>query len=89
MNDMDIDKALAGLRTAPTDTRLEEIDSDVIAGIAVAQARRTIGPRPIAFAAIGALLIGVIGTFEPEAPASASPALTPLAYAPSTLLVGR
>jgi hypothetical protein len=86
---MNIDTALAELRTAPTDTRLQRIDDVVIAGIAVARARSAIGPRPMALAAAGALLVGLLGTLEPEAPASAAPALAPLAYAPSTLLAGR
>ena len=86
---MDIDKALAGLRAAPTDARLETIEDSVIAGIADARARGAIGPRSIALAAGGALLVGLAGTALPETPVSASPALAPLAYAPSTLLGGR
>ena len=86
---MDIDKALAGLRAAPTDARLNMIDDAVIAGVAEAQARTAIGPRWMALAAGGALVIGLAGTALPEAPASASPALAPLASAPSTLLGGR
>jgi hypothetical protein len=86
---MDIDKALAGLRTAPTDARLTAIEDGVIAGIAEARKRGAIGPRSMALAAGGALAIGLAGTAFPEVPASASPALAPLAYAPSTLLGGR
>ena len=86
---MDIDKALAGLRVAATDGRLVTIDDAVIAGVAEARARRAIGPGSMAFAAAGALVIGLAGTALTEAPASPSPALAPLAYAPSTLLGGR
>lgn len=86
---MDIEQALAGLRAAPTDMRVEQLDDAVIAGLAAAQARSAIGPRAMVLAGAGALLVGLAGTTFPEAPASASPALAPLAYAPSTLLGGR
>ena len=86
---MDIDKALAGLRAAPTDIRLERLDDAVIAGLAEVRAHSAIGPRTMMLAGAGAMLVGLAGTTFPEAPASASPVLAPLAYAPSTLLVGR
>ncbi|WP_414900149.1 hypothetical protein ACMT1E_10620 [Sphingomonas flavalba] len=86
---MDIDKALAGLRTAPTDPRLNMIDDAVMAGVLDARTRDAIGLRSMALAAGGALIIGLAGTTFSEAPASTSPALAPLAYAPSTLLGGR
>jgi hypothetical protein len=86
---MDIDKALAGLRAAPTDIRLEQLDDAVIAGLVEAQAQSAIGARAMALAGAGALLVGIAGTTFPETPASASLALAPLAYAPSTLLGGR
>ena len=86
---MDIDKALAGLRAAATDTRLEMIDDAVIARVAHVRGRDPIGPRSMALTAGGALLVGVAGTALPGAAASTAPALAPLAYAPSTLLGGR
>lgn len=86
---MDIDKTLAGIRLAPTDARLEMIEDAVLTGVTNARARAALGPRSMALAAGGALLIGLAGTTFAEGPASASPALIPLAYAPSTLLGGR
>lgn len=86
---MDIDTALAGLRAAPTDIRLEQLEDAVIAGLAEARAQNAIGPRTMLLAGAGAMLVGLAGTTFPETAASASPALAPLAYAPSTLLVGR
>ncbi|MBA2918762.1 hypothetical protein GON01_12720 [Sphingomonas sp. MAH-20] len=86
---MDIDTALAGLRAAPTDIRLEGLDEAVIAGLGEARAQSAIGPRTMMLAGAGAMLVGLAGTTFPDASASASPVLAPLAYAPSTLLVGR
>lgn len=86
---MDIDETLAGIRLTPTDARLETIDDAVLTAVANARARAALGPRSMALAAGGALLVGLVGTTVPEEPASASPALIPLAYAPSTLLGGR
>lgn len=86
---MDMEKILAELREAPTDIRLKQLDDAMMAGLAEAEVQSAIGPRALALAGAGALLIGPAGTTFTKTSASAFPVLAPLAYAPSTLLGGR
>lgn len=85
---MDIDNTLIRLREKAVDARLATLDGAILASIAKARAD-DLG-RPLAFAGVFALIVGVAGAGLPTAPASAQPSLAPFGaaspLAPSTLL---
>lgn len=88
----DIDAALRRLAAEPTHPGLENLESAVLARIAVQRRDgRPSSLRLSVMAAIGAVLMGVSSAVMPAATAQASPTLSPFGpsspLAPSTLLM--
>lgn len=88
-----IDIALRRLAQAPVPPELATMEQRVLASIAdeLAYARSGIRGRVGAFAAVGALVVGIAVGALPGSGANATPSLSPLdstsALAPSTLLL--
>ena len=84
----DIDGMVMQLGRMPVPAMLTTLDGEMLAGVAASRARNL--RRPIAFAGIFALLVGVAGAGFPTEPVAAQGSLTPFAAGsplmPSTLL---
>lgn len=84
----ELDDLVIQLRQAPVPPALAAIDGEQLAGIAASRDNDL--RRPIAFASIFALLVGIVGAGLPTEPAAARDPLTPFGAAsplmPSTLL---
>lgn len=82
----DLEAMLDAMRAMPTDARLAEIDSAVIAGV-VRRREQAMARRSLALAGLLAIGIGWAGSVLPAAPAQASPLPIGMSdYAPSRLL---
>ncbi len=86
----DLDTALGRLAHAPVPARLAALDLEPFDWLRDQPRSQGAGFRLGAFAAIGAILIGVAGSTVPSGPAEARAILSPLGpttpLAPSTLL---
>jgi hypothetical protein len=84
----ELDNLVGRLRQMPVPPALAALDGEQLAGVAASRAN-DIG-RPIAFASIFALVVGIAGAGSPTAPAVAQASLTPFAASsplmPATLL---
>lgn len=85
---MDIDDTIMRMRDAPVHPRLATLDGAMLAEVAHSRADDL--RRPLAFASVLALIVGVVGAGLPAEPAVARNTLTPFGAAspltPSTLL---
>jgi hypothetical protein len=87
---IDVERVLRDLEQAPVPSRLSLIDDAVLQALAdIESERRALGARPMAVAAIAALIFGIAGAALPGTAARAAPTAPlggDLSLAPSTLL---